>query len=139
MKHLRTKNTGWLAAVMAVALPAMPALAAGFTPPQGCKLELTIQNRSCTVSQHYRCSADAPGDQWVTTFTQDGPVYQSRIDRETRWMESTNLRDGFTDVLEEEAKDHASFSALVETGTDNFDFWTRSSSGERLHHVGQTS
>ncbi|WP_246098631.1 hypothetical protein [Paracoccus laeviglucosivorans] len=118
-------------------ISALPALAANFTPPQGCKLELTIQNRSCTVAQHYRCSSDAAGDQWVTYFTPEGQTYQSRIDRETRWMESTNMRDGIVDVLEEDAKDHASFSTLLETGKDDFDFWTRSNTGERLHHVGE--
>lgn len=133
----KARKSGQLALALVVTLSALPAAAANFSAPQGCKLEVTVQNRSCTVSQHYRCTGDAPGDQWVTTYTQDGPVYQSRIDRETRWMESTNLRDGITDVLEDEAKDHASFSTLLETGTDNFDFWTSSSTGERLHHVGQ--
>ena len=80
-------------------LPALPAAAANFTPPQGCKLEVTVQNRGCTVSQHYRCSSDAPGDQWVTYFTPDGPTYQSRIDRESSWMESTDLTTGLVDTL----------------------------------------
>lgn len=115
---------------------ALPAGAANFTPPSGCKLEITVQNRSCTVSQHYRCSGDAPGDQWVTYFTREGATYQSRIDRETRWMESTDLRTGLVDVLEDAAEDHASFSTLARTGQDDFDFWTRSNNGERLHHVG---
>lgn len=114
-----------------------PARAANFTPPEGCKLEMTIQNRGCTVSQHYRCSADAPGDQRVTIFTPDGAVYQSRIDRETRWMESTNLVNGTQDMLEPKARDHASFSTLLETGRDDFDFWTRANDGQRLHHVGR--
>ena len=117
-------------------LSALPARAATFTPPQGCRLEMTIQNRGCTVSQHYRCSGDGPGDQRVTYFTTDGPTYQSRIDRETRWMESTDLRTGLTDVLEEGAADDASFSTLLATGRDDFDFWTRSNDGERLRHVG---
>ncbi|WP_288950994.1 hypothetical protein [uncultured Paracoccus sp.] len=128
-----------LAAGMAIwlLLPAGPAAAANFTPPSGCKLEITVQNRGCTVSQHYRCDSDAPGDQRVTYFTQEGATFQSRIDRETRWMESTDLRTGLTDVLEDEAEDHASFSTLLRSGQDDFDFWTRSNSGERLHHVGQ--
>ncbi len=128
-----------LAAGMATLLTflPLPAAAANFTPPSGCKLEVTVQNRGCSVSQHYRCSADAPGDQWVTYFTAEGPTFQSRIDRETRWMESTDLRSGLTDVLEDEAEDHASFSTLLDTGRDDFDFWTRSNSGERLRHVGQ--
>ncbi|KGJ04463.1 hypothetical protein IT41_10100 [Paracoccus halophilus] len=116
---------------------APPAMAAVFTPPEGCTLEITIQNRGCTVSQHYRCSADTPGDQRVTIFTPEGPVYQSRIDRETRWMESTNLRNGIRDVLEARAADHASFSTLIETGRDDFDFWTLSNDGQRLRHVGR--
>lgn len=117
-------------------LIALPAVAANFTPPQGCRLEVTVQNRGCTVSQHYRCSGDAPGDQWVTYFDAQGASFQSRIDRETRWMESTDLRSGLVDVLEDAAQDHASFRRLAETGQDDFDFWTRSNNGERLHHVG---
>lgn len=115
----------------------LPGAAANFTPPDGCRLEITVQNRGCSVSQHYRCSADAPGDQWVTYFTREGATYQSRIDKETRWMESTDLRSGLVDVLEDGAKDDASFSTLMASGKDDFDFWTRSNSGERLHHVGE--
>jgi len=128
-----------LSGAMAVllTLPALPALAANFAPPDGCRLEVTVQNRGCTVSQHYRCSGDAPGDQWVVYFTPEGATYQSRIDRETRWMESTDLRTGLVDTLEDGAKDDASFSGLLATGSDDFDFWTRSNSGERLHHVGR--
>ncbi|WP_258869555.1 hypothetical protein [Paracoccus thiocyanatus] len=127
-----------LAVGMAVLLtfPAAPAKAANFTPPSGCTLEVTVQNRGCSVSQHYRCGKDAPGDQWVSYFAADGPTFQSRIDRETRWMESTDLRSGLTDLLEDKARDHASFSGLLDTGRDDFDFWTRSTSGERLRHVG---
>ena len=121
-------------AVVAAALltlSALPVHAATFTPPEGCKLEITVQNRGCTVSQYYRCDSDAAGDQRVTIFTTDGPVYQSRIDKETRWMESANLVNGLTDVLEPEAKDHASFSTLEKTGRDDFDFWTLSNDGQR--------
>lgn len=125
-----------LAMTAALAASALPAQAANFTPPQGCKLEITVQNRSCTVSQHYRCSSDAPGDQWVVYFTREGASYQSRIDRETRWMESTDLRSGLTDLLQDGGKDDASFSTLLRTGRDDFDFWTEASNGELLHHVG---
>ena len=117
-------------------LSALPVAAANFTPPDGCRLEVTVQNRGCTVSQLYRCSGDAEGDQWVTYFSREGATYQSRIDRETRWMESTDLRSGLTDILQDGAKDDASFSSLTRDGRDDFDFWTEASNGERLHHVG---
>lgn len=117
-------------------LAALPATAGTFTPPSGCTLEMTIQNRSCTVAQHYRCSADDPGDQRVTIFTRDGAAFESRIDQETRWMESTNLMSGLSDRLVDEARDHASFADLLRTGRDEFDFWTESNNGERLRHIG---
>lgn len=118
------------------ATPAMTLAAGLFAPPAGCTLEITIQNRSCTVSQHYRCQSDEPGDQRVMIFTPDGPAFESRIDRETRWMQSRNLLTGLADTLVPDADDHASFSTLLETGRDDFDFWTVSNTGERLHHVG---
>ncbi|MDO5705415.1 MAG: hypothetical protein Q4G49_10145, partial [Paracoccus sp. (in: a-proteobacteria)] len=67
---------------------------------------------------------------------QDGMTYLSVIDAETRWIESVSPTVGLTDRLEDEAKTHASFSRLLETGRDDFDFWTVSDTGERLHHVG---
>lgn len=117
---------------------AAPAMAAGpFVPPSGCTLQITIQNRGCTVSQHFTCAADKAGDQWVTYFGTDGPRFTSRIDAETRWMESTNLTTGVTDHLEPKASDHASFKLLLKQGEDTFDFWTNSTDGERLHHIGK--
>lgn len=115
---------------------ALPAAAAEFRPPAGCTLTMTVQQRSCTVAQHYSCSADAAGDQWVAYFTREGLVYQSRIDAETRWMESTDTVSGITDRLEPDAADHASLRTLIASGRDDFDFWTVSDSGERLRHVG---
>lgn len=123
------------AALLTSAL-ASPVAAANFKPPQGCTLELTVQHRSCTVAQHFRCSADAEGDQWVAYFTREGLTYQSRIDVETRWMESTDTISGVTDLLVEEAADHASLSELLAKGRDDFDFWTVSNAGERLRHIG---
>lgn len=122
---------------LVLALGGGPAVAAEWKPPQGCRLEMTVQQRSCTVAQHFRCQGDAPGDQWVAYFTREGLVSQSRIDAETRWMESTDLISGITDRLDPEARDHASLSTLLKTGSDDFDFWTQSDSGERLRHIGR--
>lgn len=141
-RHASRNPDLWLsAAAMAAALLAwgpQGAAAATFTPPEGCTLELTVQSRGCSVTQYYRCSTDAEGDQRSAVFGQGGTLRSlARIDSETRWMESSNPETGVTDLLEEDARDHASFSALLRTGRDDFDFWTRSNGGERLHHVGQ--
>lgn len=125
-------------AVLILALLPLPALAQEglFTPPDGCRLEMTVQLASCRVAQYYRCEGDTPGDQWVAYFRQDGgPVFVSRIDRETRWMESTNTGSGIVDVLDEEV-DAASFSTLLRTGRDDYDFYTLSNDGWRLRHTG---
>ena len=127
------------AAAIAVALmacAAAPASAANFVPPAGCTLEVTVQNRSCTVSQHFRCSADPKGHQRLALFGQDGMTHLSLIDEETRWIESSDPETGLVDTLEDDAADDASFSTLLESGRDEFDFWTLSNNGERLRHVG---
>lgn len=120
-----------------VAVAAHPAAADEmFAPPEGCRLHMTVQERSCSVSQHYTCAGDAPGDQWTAYFDAEGMASVSRIDKETRWLESTSASTGVTDRLEPKAARHASLSQLLETGRDDFDFWTRSDDGERMHHVG---
>lgn len=133
---------GWMISgfgvVVAAALLAVSPVRAGtFMPAQGCNLKMTAQLRGCVAAQYFVCDADNPGDQWVTYFDQDGARYTSRIDVETRWMESINLREGIVDVLEPDAPDHASFSTLLKTGKDDFDFWTLSNTGERLRNVGE--
>lgn len=127
---------GWLALGLAL-LAAWPGQAANFVPPQGCRLEATVQNRGCSVVQYYRCEADAAGDQRSAVYGKDGLTHLSRIDAETRWVESSDPNTGLADYLVEESRDHASFRALLETGRDDFDFWTESNTGERLRNVGQ--
>lgn len=115
---------------------AAPALAAGsFQPPEGCTAYVTVQHANCQVSHHYRCNSDAAGDQWAVYAGSDGPYYQSRIDVETRWMESFDLFSGESDRIGAES-DPASFSTLLVTGRDDFDFSTEANTGEVRRHVG---
>lgn len=118
------------------ALSALPGHAASFTPPAGCRLEVTVQNRGCSVSQYYRCDADPEGWQRSAIFDREGLRHLSTIDAETRWIESQNPRFGIMDRLVEQAESHASFSRLLETGRDDFDFMTESNTGERLRFQG---
>lgn len=117
-------------------LCAAPAFAQGYAPPAGCTLEMTVQLASCMVAQHYRCAADPPGDQWVAYFGEaGGPVHVAHIDAETRWLESRNPASGLSELLDEEP-DAASLTTLLAEGRDDYDFWTRSSDGLRLHYQG---
>ena len=109
----------------------LPAIAGAqtFTPPAGCTGFLTVQARGCKVSNHYRCAADAPGDQWRVDFNADGPYFVSRIDRETQWVYSLDLFDGVEQRLGPDPADAASFSGLLATGTDSYDFVQTGSDG----------
>lgn len=127
---------GLLVALAAVVAGTQGAGAANFTPPSGCRLEVTVQSRSCSVSQFYRCEGDPEGDQRSAVFGRNGLFHLSRIDAETRWVESSSPVTGIADRLVDQAESHASFSTLLETGRDDFDFWTESDTGERMRHVG---
>ena len=93
-----------------------------FAPPAGCTAFLTVQSHGCKVSHHYTCQGDAAGDQWRIDFGEQGPYFLSRIDRETQWVHSIGLIDGFVQDLAPGAPDPASFSALTAEGHDTYDF-----------------
>jgi hypothetical protein len=102
-------------------LSGVPGLAASkFAAPKGCTVYQTVQMRGCQVSHHYRCEGDAAGDQWSVYLDANGPYYMSRIDSETRWIESFDLSTGETDRIGEET-DPASFSTLLANGRDKYD------------------
>lgn len=118
---------------------AAPSVAASkFAVPEGCTAFLTAQLHGCVVSQHYRCEADAPGDQRSALMDSDGLFYLSHIDRETRWIDSISVISGTQDKLTVEA-DPASFSTLLMTGRDDFDFRTENNFGEVLRYTGYDS
>ena len=80
------------AAVILPLLWTAPAQAAGFTPPEGCTGWMTVQSKSCRVSNYYKCSADAPGDQWRADFDQEGVYFLSQINAEAEWISSIGVR-----------------------------------------------
>ncbi|WP_378947044.1 hypothetical protein [Paracoccus sp. R86501] len=130
MQHLATSF------LAALALTTLPLQAATFTPPAGCNLQVTVQNRGCSVSQYYICDADPEGYQRSAIFGKNGLFHTSIIDEETRWIESASPMSGITDRLVEGARDEASFSNLLKTGRDEFDFDTRASDGLVLNQKG---
>lgn len=111
-----------LALLPLLAAPAPAAAAGSFTPPEGCETWLTVQARACRVSNYYKCSADAPGDQWRADFDQEGIFFISRVDYETQWVESFDLNPTVRQTLDPAPEDPASFSNLLATGIDTFSF-----------------
>ena len=90
-----------------------------------CELAMTVQMQSCQVANYERCA-----DGWRITFSDgDGPFFVSDIDHETRWTQSVTLGNGEVDTLAPGAADPASFSDLLATGRDDYDFKTTSSMG----------
>jgi hypothetical protein len=121
--------TAFKTLALPLALLAAPAMAANFTPPKGCTTYMTVQERSCMVSQFYTCEGDAKGDQWRADFGADGPTFLSKIDREAQWLESYQIDPQTKEVMDPNPKDPASFSELLANGLDTFDFTLTRSDG----------
>lgn len=107
-----------------------------FTPPEGCTGWLTVQSRGCRVSNHYKCAADEPGDQWRADFDQEGIFFVSRIDRETQWVESYDMFPTVRQTLDPNPADPASFSELLLGGLDTFDFGLTEDTGGQSRVTG---
>jgi hypothetical protein len=129
-------SCGLITLGLGLAMTAFPASAGGkFPVPKGCTAYVTVQHSDCQVSHHYTCEADIKGDQWSVYAGAEGPYYMSRIDKETRWLESIDLIDQSVDHIATEI-DEASFSTLLATGRDDFDFYTLNNAAEARHYVG---
>lgn len=122
-----------LAILACLTVPAAPALAGTWDVPEGCEAFLTVQSKACRVSHHYKCSADAPGDQWRVDIDQEGPFFYSRIDAEAQWVES---HDPIKQVLDPSPADPASFSELLASGLDTWDFGLSKADGTGSRAVG---
>jgi hypothetical protein len=110
-----------------------PAFADTWTVPQGCQAYLTVQAKACRVSHYFTCTADAPGDQWRVDMDQEGEFFQSRINAEAEWVESF---DPIRQVLDPNPADRASFSDLLATGIDTWDFTLSKEDGSGSRAVG---
>jgi len=110
-----------LALMILLGLPGVAA-ASSFVPPQGCVGHLTAQTRDCRVSHYYRCAQDAAGEQWRADLDASGAYFLSRTDYEGRWLESIDLSRQSRQVLGANAADPASFSTLLASGEDHYDF-----------------
>lgn len=112
-----------------------PAVADGFTPPEGCSAYLTVQTMGCRVENHFTCDA-APGHRWRVDHDAEGPSFTARIDAEAQWVESRSLLSGLGRQTVFPAQDPASMTVLLEEGYDDFTFEERHSDGSVLRVEG---
>jgi hypothetical protein len=116
---------------------AAPAMAAEtFSLPAGCTGIVTVQKRGCIVSHLFTCQSDPAGFQRRADMTEAGLVYLGTIDAETQWIESTHIGAGYTDRLVPGGADPASFTELLATGHDSWDFVTMGDDGISNRNVG---
>ena len=101
---------------------AAPAAAGDFRPPQGCTATLTVQSRGCSVEHIWTCEGEEQGLQWRGELDDQGLTYVGQIDAETQWLQSYFPLSGARELLVLPAADPASFSTLMETGEDTYDF-----------------
>lgn len=106
-----------------------PVAAGTFSPPQGCDAYLTVQARSCVVEHLWTCAGEATGLQWRGEMDQRGLVYVGQIDGEAQWLQSFFMTSGEKENLISPAVDPASFSTLLDTGLDTFDFTLNTADG----------
>lgn len=88
----------------------------------GCTLELTVQQESCTVVHFYRCVGELIGDKRILYIDRDGPETLLVHDEDGAWIEVHKLRDGEIRKPVDSTEDHFSLGALREQHQDDWNF-----------------
>lgn len=123
--------------IAGLAAPAIAQTPRTFSLPAGCTAYVTVQSRSCQVSHHFTCDADAAGLQRRVDLNEDGVTYMGMIDAETQWIESFHVLSGHTERLAPNPDDPASFTELTTTGANRYDFRTLSDEIGTSRFVGE--
>lgn len=126
-----------LALILALSASAGSARADTFGLPDSCTAYLTVQMRSCTLSHHFTCASDPAGFQRRVDLDEEGMNFMGTIDAETQWIESFHVLAGLSEFLRPDPVDPASFTALLTTGHDTYDFETESPELGRFRYVGE--
>lgn len=124
-------------AVIVAGIAAPAAAQDTFKLPEGCDAYVTIQSRECTVSHHFTCTGDLEGHQRRVDLGEEAVLYTGMIDAEAQWISSWFPNTAHGEVLEDSPADPASFSELLATGEDTYDFRTLSDEIGPTRYVGR--
>lgn len=122
-------------AVMTATVPQFVA-AGTYSLPAGCEAYVTVQSRQCNVTHHFTCANDPDGHQRRVDLDNQAMLYLSMIDYETQWVQSYSPQFDEYERLLPDANDPASFTELLETGFDSYDFRLENSNQGILRFVG---
>lgn len=120
-----------------ITMLAAPVAAQEFSLPANCEAYLTVQNRNCEVDHHFRCATNLESEKSRVSLSENGLVYMGTIDHETQWISSHHISGGHTEKLESKPAERASFSDLIATGVDDYDFRTESPEIGKTRYVGR--
>jgi hypothetical protein len=112
------KKTLMILTALAAATPAVAQQS--FSAPEGCEALLTVQNKSCVMTNIWQCEADDAGDRWIALITQGGVFSVQKVDSEFQWIESYKVSGNETLITP--ADDPASLTELFNTQVDTWDF-----------------
>lgn len=110
-----------------------------FSLPAGCEAYLTVQGASCQVEHHFTCQGDPDSHQRRVSLDERGLTYAGEIDAEAQWISSIHVISNHSERLAPNPVDPASFSELIATGVDTYDFETLSDEIGTTRYVGQDS
>lgn len=132
--------TGFLPVLVAAGIA--PTLVAAqtaevFSLPEGCEAWVTVQSKDCVVEHNFRCEGDPANIKQRVALDEEGMTYLGATDDESQWVRSFHPRSGHSEQLEPNPKDRASFTELLETGIDTYDFRTISPEIGVTRFVGQ--
>lgn len=110
-----------------------------FSLPEGCDAWVTVQHKDCSVEHNFTCEGDPAGVKQRVAFDEQGMTYLGATDDESQWLRSFHPLTGHFEQLEDSPADPASFTELLETGIDTYDFRTLSDEIGATRFVGQDS
>ena len=109
---------------------------ATFSLPAGCTAYLTVQTKSCSVDHQFTCVGDPAGYKKRASLDEQGMTYLGTIDDEAQWIDSYRPVGNYSTRLAQFPTDAASFSELIGTGKDTYDFVTLSNEIGDTRYVG---